>query len=170
MIELLVTLAVAAILATIAVPNFQNFMTTNRVVSLTNELVAALNYARSEAIKRGVPVTVCKTADPNVTNPVCSTSGGWQTGWVIFTDGGTRGTIDGSDSRLRIKQPPGGNATIAPPSGDTNFADFLSYLPSGESLGGGNSSDGKLSVCLSGTKRDIVISAPGRIRIEKGTC
>lgn len=52
LIELLVTIAVVAILATVAVPGFQNLMATNRQASDYNEILAALNYARSEAVKR----------------------------------------------------------------------------------------------------------------------
>ncbi|OOG24909.1 pilus assembly protein [Thioalkalivibrio denitrificans] len=60
LIELMVTLAVAAILATIAVPGFWNLIQNNRVTTQTNELVSALNLARSEAIKRGESVSVCR--------------------------------------------------------------------------------------------------------------
>jgi len=55
---LMITLAVVAILATIAVPGFWNLIQNNRVTTQTNELVSALNLARSEAIKRGIEVRV----------------------------------------------------------------------------------------------------------------
>ncbi len=57
LIELLVTIAVVAILATLAAPGFQNLMATNRQASDYNEILAALNYARSEAVKRRDEVT-----------------------------------------------------------------------------------------------------------------
>ena len=53
LIELMITLSVAAILLSLAIPSFQQIAATNRVAGLTNELTAALNLARSEAIKRG---------------------------------------------------------------------------------------------------------------------
>ncbi len=58
LVELMITLAVVAILATIAVPGFWNLIQNNRVTTQTNELVSALNLARSEAIKRGIEVRV----------------------------------------------------------------------------------------------------------------
>lgn len=61
LIELMVTLAVAVIIATIAVPNFKLLIQDNRTVTQTNALISALNLARSEAIKRGGNVSVCRT-------------------------------------------------------------------------------------------------------------
>jgi len=58
LIELMITLAMVAILATIAVPGFWSLIQNNRVTTQTNELVSALNLARSEAIKRGIEVRV----------------------------------------------------------------------------------------------------------------
>ena len=58
LLELLVTLAVASILLTVAVPNMQVLVQNNRTVSSTNELVSALNVARAEAIKRGESVSL----------------------------------------------------------------------------------------------------------------
>lgn len=168
LIELLITIAVAGIVLSLAVPSFQSFANNSRAVTLTNELVGALNFARSEAIKRGFDVTVCKTANPDDANPTCTTSGGWQTGWLIFTDGGTKGTVDGNDTRLRVKQPTGGSGTI---TGNNNVSNFLTYRPGGDSQGnGGNLTNGTVTVCVGGVKRGIVISPTGRIRIAKGSC
>lgn len=58
LIELLVTISVMVILATVAVPGFQGMMESNRIVSDHNEILAGVNYARSEAVKRRQSVTV----------------------------------------------------------------------------------------------------------------
>ena len=71
LIELLVTLAVLAIVVTVAVPGFRGLAESNRMTGLTNELVAAVNFARSEAVKRGAPVSVC------------AANGGWGSGWSV---------------------------------------------------------------------------------------
>lgn len=76
LIELLVTIAVVAILATVAVPGFQNLMATNRQASDYNEILASLNYARSEAVKRRQEVTF----------QISDNSGAWSTE-VRYNDG-----------------------------------------------------------------------------------
>ena len=83
LIELMVTITIAAIMLTIAVPNFMDFMTRNRLASYNNELVAALATARSEAIRRGTTVSVCKR------NSDTSCQGGtWSTGWLVVVNTG----------------------------------------------------------------------------------
>ena len=71
LVELMVTIAVAAILLAVAVPGFRNLIVSNRLTATTNAFVAALNLARIEAVKRNARVTLCKTADPNTTAPNC---------------------------------------------------------------------------------------------------
>lgn len=185
LIELMVTLSVAAILLSLAIPSFQQIAATNRVAGLTNELTATLNLARSEAVKRGTTVTVCRSADTgtsinntpgSLAGPTCSTDAatGWQHGWLVFVDGSTRGTVDGTDIRLKVGQPAVSNAVIdgggtANDSTDGNFDKYVSYLPSGVSKGGiGGNAVGTLAICSPpGKRRNIVISNTGRIRIEK---
>lgn len=167
LIELLITISIMAVLAAVAAPSLQGFINSSRAVSLTNELVASLNFARSEAVKRGVQVTLCKTADPDAAAPTCTIAGNWETGWLAFTDSGILGTVDGTDTRLRVKQPTGGSGTI---TGGSNFANFVAYLPSGVSQGNGGLATGTLTVCVGGIRRGVIISSTGRIRTDKGTC
>jgi prepilin-type N-terminal cleavage/methylation domain-containing protein len=65
LIELMITLIVAGILLGIGVPSFNSFVKNNRIVSQSNELLADLTFARSEALKRSRDVHICKTALPN---------------------------------------------------------------------------------------------------------
>ena len=81
MIELLITITIAVILLTIAAPSFQSFIAQNRVESASNQLLASFAYARSEAIKRGARITVCKSSDA----ANCG-GAGWEEGWIIFLD------------------------------------------------------------------------------------
>ncbi len=78
LVEMMIVLAVMAIIAAIAVPSFQSVITTNTLATQANDLVAALNYARSEAVKRRQTVTL--TAN-NGTN--------WENGWTITAADGT---------------------------------------------------------------------------------
>lgn len=162
LMELMITVAVVGIVASLGVPSFQNMLNENRVTSLANELAASLNIARSEAIKRGTRVSVCKSANVSSTSPTCSTTANWQNGWLIFVDSGTKGTFDGSDIRLKVGQPSNSSAVI---TFNNNSDNYISYLPLGNS-----SSNGTLSICVGGIQRSIIIISSGRIRLTKGTC
>lgn len=91
LIELIVAIAVMIILVSIAVPNFMAFIQGHRLTSQANDLVTVLNYARSEAIKRGVRVTVCSSND----GASCLGSTTWDTGWIAFIDTNGDGVVGG---------------------------------------------------------------------------
>lgn len=105
LIELIITLTVVGILAAIAVPGMRGIVLDHRLSAQANEFLADLGFARSEAIRRGTRITICKTSNPTAASPACDTSTGnpWTTGRVIYIDGNTVGTIDGGDVILRIK-------------------------------------------------------------------
>jgi type IV fimbrial biogenesis protein FimT len=165
LVELIVTLAITAILLAIAIPGYANFMNFNRLVAVTNDLASSLQLARSEAIKRGKRVTVCKSSNPMETFPGCDSSAGWQQGWLVFVDGSTKGILDTGDQLLKVH---GDVATAAITA--SNFGAYASYLPSGNSQGPGGLGNGTFHICLAGSKRSIVINTIGRMRVAKGTC
>lgn len=82
LIELVVTMAVLVIVVSIAAPSFTNMVTNNRSAGLGSELTAAIQFARSEAIKRASRVAICPSSDGNS----CLTSSDWAKGWLIFVD------------------------------------------------------------------------------------
>jgi type IV fimbrial biogenesis protein FimT len=120
LVELLVTMVVATILLAVAVPTYNDFIQNSRVTANSNNLVNALAIARSEAIRRREPVTVCSSTDLLA----CSLSSNWETGWIIFNDRNTNGTIDGlSDQLLRVWEAvPFGHAITA--TGGANQIQF----------------------------------------------
>ncbi len=67
LLELMITLAVAGVLAAIAVPNMRDFMRNNRLSSSANDMLRSVQVARSEAVKRQQIVAACASADPNAT-------------------------------------------------------------------------------------------------------
>lgn len=82
LIELMVTLAILAILAMVALPSFRDTIRRNEVNTASNALLAGISYARSEAIDRGQVVTMCPSTD----GTTCATSStAWGTGWMIYT-------------------------------------------------------------------------------------
>ncbi len=84
LIELIITMVIAAIVVTIGVPSFRNTILNNTRVAQVNEFVGALNLARSEAAKSGLRATICRSAD----GATCATdtTGVWENGWLIFVD------------------------------------------------------------------------------------
>lgn len=111
LIELITTLVVAAILLALAVPNMSAFIQRDRLLTQANELVADLSFARSEAVKRGRPVIVCKQ-DPGNTAPACNTTAGdpWTPGRVIWFDNDGDSTVDANEV-LRWREPLDGTAS-----------------------------------------------------------
>jgi len=166
LVELLVVLAVGAILLAIAIPSYAFLVNTNRLAAATNDLVTALHLARSESIKRSVRVTVCKTSNATAATPACDTTANWQQGWLVYVDGGTKGVIDSADTLLRVQDSLSAAVTIT----TSNFSSFVSYLPSGKSQGPNELANGALRVCMAGNRRDIIINNTGRIRLATHTC
>ena len=166
LIELLVTIVILAILLSIAVPSFITFVQNSRLVGQTNDLVTSLNYARSEAIKRGVRVSVCSRLD----NTTCSgaTVFNWDAGWLVFVNPNnsavaatTPGTV------LQVRQPlENGNTLRTDTAGGTGLQ-RVTYQSSGFS-----GYAGTFRLCDSrGTAsgRAIVVSLQGRVSISTGT-
>jgi type IV fimbrial biogenesis protein FimT len=94
LIELLVAMAIAAILISLALPSFNDAIGRNRIVAQVNEFIAATNLARTEAIRRNAAAGVCASSDG-------STCGGaWANGWIVWVDGNRDGN-PGAGEALR---------------------------------------------------------------------
>ncbi len=104
LIELIVALAVFALVTTLAVPNFRNFVQNNQMSASANNLMGSLALARSEAIKRNQQVSVCAS------NSQTSCTGvDWNNGWIVFVDSDNPGVVDGTDEIINVVQGlPGG--------------------------------------------------------------
>ena len=83
LVEVMVVVAVIAILATLAAPSFNDAILSNKLTGYANSFVSSAQLARSEAIKRGRTVKLCASAD----GTACAASGGWEQGWIVqFVD------------------------------------------------------------------------------------
>src|SRR5687768_16683450 len=97
--ELMLAITVLGVLLAIGIPSFAEITRNNRTAAQTNDLVTALQIARNEASKRGLPVLVCAAA--NATTCAAADTSNWANGWLIFVDAsGTADTIDGTDEIL----------------------------------------------------------------------
>lgn len=129
-IELMVTMAVAAILITVAIPAMQDLVRNNRLVTQTNLLVSHIQLARSEAIKRSSQSALCRSADPQAATPTCSGSATtWTTGWLVFADGNGDGAYQSAtDTLIRIGEATTGGITVRT---NANADLNLRYNPNG---------------------------------------
>jgi type IV fimbrial biogenesis protein FimT len=166
LVELLVTVAVVAILLAMAWPSYQQFVADSRVTGQANEFLAALNLARSEAVKRNTTVTMCRSSDG-------ASCGGtsWQQGWIVFVDGDPVGSIESGDTILRVGMAFTGGSTLV---ASADVADYVSYVPSGRAqLASGAAQGGTFNLCSNvglAVRRDIVVVAnSGRAYVEKPT-
>ncbi len=105
MTELMVSLTIGSILMAIGVPSYRYVTNSNRATTEINALLGDMQFARSEAIKEGQPVTICPlSGSPG--NYTCNTNSNvWNTGWIVFSDINGNGSVDtGTDTVLRVQQ------------------------------------------------------------------
>jgi len=101
MLELLVTMGIVGILAMMAAPSFQESLRRNAREAAMLELTSALSLTRSEAVLRAVNVSICRSV--NQTACAASTGGDWDDGWIVFSDTGTAGVVDGTDVLVQAR-------------------------------------------------------------------
>jgi type IV fimbrial biogenesis protein FimT len=134
--ELIIALAIAAILLTLAAPNMNVFIRNNRITTETNTLIAHINLARSEATKRNVVVALCrKDPDPSKqASPVCGggVANDWTSGWLVYVTTSTTADANfnsGTDILLKNESAiTNGVAVTSNAAGNLRLA----YLPSGQ--------------------------------------
>ena len=127
LLELMITLIVAALIVSIGVPNFQGVMQNQRLSSATNELVMSINLAKGEAIKRVAYVSVCKSSN-GVTCGAAASS--WNAGWIVFANATVTnlGTRDFGDDMIRVTPGMRSEFTLEPIG---TIDGFISFRPSG---------------------------------------
>ena len=125
LLELMVTLAIAAILFSVGVPGFRSVIMDSRLVRDSNQFVASINLARSSAVRFQRSATVCTSANFNAVLPSCSGSSDWSQGWVVWVDKDRDGAIDANEI-LSVQEPMDSMTTFSA----TNAALF-SYDPLG---------------------------------------
>lgn len=176
LIELVVVMALAAIMVTLAVPSFRGFFQNSQATTESNLLLSALTLARNSAVTQGVPVSVC-AANSSRTNCAGSNTD-WNQGWLVFTDGGPNpGALDTSSSEKIIKIFP----ALGKKSNLTTGVAYLQYLPEGKlntslipstALNSSSMVEMKLTVapCSGNRGRDVTVMLTGYASVSKVAC
>jgi type IV fimbrial biogenesis protein FimT len=97
--ELMVVVAIVALLLGIGVPSYRNVTNSYRMSAEVNGLLGDLQYARSEAIKAGQTVTTCVSTN----GTACTGGTAWATGWIVFSDPNANATVDPGETVLRVQ-------------------------------------------------------------------
>lgn len=167
LIELLIAITVASVLATTAIPSFVTVLKNNQRAASVNQLLADFSFARSEAIKRGNRVSICRTSQNASPVPVCAAGDGWEDGWIVFDDEDGNGNPDATVDVLKTHASLQGEVTAR---GSGSVADVVPYLASGRL---GTPAVGLIAWCddrgEGAEAREIEIAPSGRVSAKKGS-
>lgn len=118
LVELMVTLAVAVILMVIAVPSFKNIILSNKLTTTANDVVSALNFARTEAVKRNGNTQFCSDSSSANTSDPLGSGCGTQVGAVYVLIGNTATPVRSGTVGLTLPLKLNGSAAALRFSGD----------------------------------------------------
>jgi type IV fimbrial biogenesis protein FimT len=168
LIELMTALMVLGILLAMAVPSFRDMTRSNRIATTQNELLTALAFARSEAVRQSTNVSVCPASSPAATAcvPVSTGTTAWHNnGWIVFTDAGTAGAVNTASGDAILQR-------FAAPQGDTRVngsASFIRYTPTGMTTAV-RSFDVYFNTCTGAKARHVDVSLVGLVAAAQGNC
>jgi type IV fimbrial biogenesis protein FimT len=156
LVELMVVIAITAILLTIALPSFQGSLRSNRLATTSNELLASLSLARSEAIRSTRGGGVCASTN----GTTCG--GDWNSGWLVWTETDGNGVLGAGETVVRYSQ---GKAQLVL----AGSANTIAFDSRGRAIGGGQ--DIQLTPAGVATPvRCVSVGVTGQTRVEPEAC
>jgi type IV fimbrial biogenesis protein FimT len=164
LIELLIGICLLCLVYALAGPAYARWLAGRQLANHAEFLAENLNLARSEAVKRGARVNLCKTIDRRQ----CADTGGWESGWIMFVDANRSGSVDDPEDVIHVEGPPGNDITVR---ANQPLADYVSYTSFGfaRQLSGALQM-GTFVVCKPGQNAiHVVLANSGRARIAGTT-
>lgn len=165
LIEVMIVVAIIAILAKLAAPSLKQMIQSSSMRSTVNTFLTDMRFARSESIRRGGRVFMCRSADPEAVTPTCgSGSDGWESGWVIFHDLDNDAAIDNNEV-IRVQGPITTVNTIV--ETDSSGSTAFQFTATGRVTNGSITSFqfGSSPVFDNAAQRMVCVSVGGRARI-----
>lgn len=157
LLELMTYLGILSLLISIGIPELNNMIYEQKLRKATQDLFLSAAIARSEAVKRNLPVLVMTNADS------------WSNGWKVFVDHNNDGTRNQNEPVIAITEKL--DEILA--RGNTPVTSYIRFTPSGRpKLIGGGFQAGTITLCTASSKavtRRLIMNASGRIRIKKST-
>jgi type IV fimbrial biogenesis protein FimT len=152
LIELMITIAIAAILLTIGIPTFRTVIQNARTAGLASDITSAINLARAEAVRRGAPAQVCPSDD----GATCS--GAWTDGWVVLAGG----------RLVRAWPAPAVGAVINQP--DAPLGIDFGALGQITSHANPVTIEASVAGCTGQRERTLVLAPSGRVSVQRTAC
>lgn len=160
LVETMITLTIASILLTAAVPSMQDFITRNRMSTEVNTFISSLYLARSEAVKRMQNVGLCPSVD--YTSCTNSPDPQWNIGWMVYANKDSTSGFDPSAGDEILQR----NPSLPSRFMIKGTISFITYNPTGQS------NAGNYIFCDTGTgnvaqDRKVTVSSEGRVRVDQ---
>ena len=150
-IELMITLIIAAVILTVGIPSFSEIIKQNSITAETNTVISALNFARNETITRDDDITI---------QPIVVASTNWSGGWQVIADGNTLRLFQAVENTTLALTHPDGDTTITYQSDgsiESTAAITLTLTPTDCDTG-----DNDIRV--------ITIALPGHASVARANC
>jgi type IV fimbrial biogenesis protein FimT len=166
LIEVLIVLVVLATILSIGTPQMQRQLHSNRLHAETSRFLGAINLARSEAVMRNLPVSICPSAMARTGSPDCF--GSYADGWIVFANADKDKVVDsGIDEVIQVFEGLPSGFKLTNRAGDREASNLISYLPDGSSH-----SNRTLMFCppvqSAVESLSIVLNIVGRARLVEG--
>jgi type IV fimbrial biogenesis protein FimT len=155
LIEIMVALAIVAILMSIAVPSFRNASLSSQLRSVANNLVASATVARSEAFKRNATMTLCVSTN----GTSCSTTANWEQGWIVTTGTAVIATQSAIPAGYKVNAASSVKSFQFQPTGASTTASTLTIC--------------RVTPDVGSQERIVAINAAGKVSVRTtntGTC
>lgn len=142
LLELMFVLAAAAILLSVGLPSYQSVMRNARLGTSVNDIVASLQLARSEAVKRRSPVVMCTNGGGDACDPAAD----WHEGWIVWSDDDADGARAGQEQVLQRRDSMRRDIEVSVPDGQP-MQDRITYAPTGFPIVNGLNAAGIMAFC-----------------------